>query len=405
MPRLVRVVAAAALVLLSAGLGAQTPGAPSGVVVHEWGTFTSVAAPDGGSVEWLPLGGPQDLPCFVYHYTNPRFKFIGDDANMPLDYQAAKTALRGTFRMETPVIYFYSPRETAVDAQVWFPQGLLTEWYPRATVTQAPAYAASLRDPKQSTILWSGVSVRPGTTPELPKESAASHYYAARETGASPLSTGGQDERFLFYRGVGGAQVPLAAVVSREGQVTVTNKRTESVPTVLLFENRGGKIGYRVARAVQTEATLAPVALTANAASLHRDLEAALVSAGLYEREAKAMVATWQDSWFEEGTRLLYILPQAAVDSMLPLKVTPAPSQVARVFVGRMELLTSTTLRAASDAIAEADTAAIEMYGRFLGPIGDRLMAGASNDDRKKIETIVNAAYRAFIDRVGATCK
>ena len=35
------------------------------LVVHEWGTFTSVAGPDGQAVPWRPLSGSSDLPCFV----------------------------------------------------------------------------------------------------------------------------------------------------------------------------------------------------------------------------------------------------------------------------------------------------------------------------------------------------
>ena len=46
---------------------ADSTGATSadGPIVHEWGTFTSVAGPDGTAVEWTPLAGPNDLPCFV----------------------------------------------------------------------------------------------------------------------------------------------------------------------------------------------------------------------------------------------------------------------------------------------------------------------------------------------------
>ena len=32
--------------------------------MHEWGTFTSVAAEDGTAVDWVPQQGPRDLPCF-----------------------------------------------------------------------------------------------------------------------------------------------------------------------------------------------------------------------------------------------------------------------------------------------------------------------------------------------------
>src|SRR6059036_2986773 len=36
------------------------------LVVHEWGTFTSIAGKDGVAVDWHPLNGPSDLPKFVY---------------------------------------------------------------------------------------------------------------------------------------------------------------------------------------------------------------------------------------------------------------------------------------------------------------------------------------------------
>src|SRR5437016_14464899 len=61
-------VLSAVLAAATAGVAASRP-AQSGLAVHEWGTFTSVAGPDGQSVNWTPLSGPQDLPCFVAHQT------------------------------------------------------------------------------------------------------------------------------------------------------------------------------------------------------------------------------------------------------------------------------------------------------------------------------------------------
>src|SRR5687768_6356770 len=94
---------------------------PDNLVVHEWGTFTSVGGEHGEQVEWLPLEGQNDLPCFV-----ERFR-----------YYRPKSSMAATVRMETPVLYFYAPRETSVDVSVRFPGGLVTEWYPRAAVTPA----------------------------------------------------------------------------------------------------------------------------------------------------------------------------------------------------------------------------------------------------------------------------
>jgi hypothetical protein len=44
---------------------AQKVDIDSGLIAHEWGTFTSIAAETGQAVEWLPLNNPSDLPNFV----------------------------------------------------------------------------------------------------------------------------------------------------------------------------------------------------------------------------------------------------------------------------------------------------------------------------------------------------
>ena len=112
---------------------------PSDVTLHEWGTFTAVAGEDGQAVTWLPLSGPTDLPCFVDHYRNRPFKIDLDETIAPaLDYESARTHLLGRVRMETPVIYFYSSHPSTVQVDVRFPRGLMTEWYPAATVNQPP---------------------------------------------------------------------------------------------------------------------------------------------------------------------------------------------------------------------------------------------------------------------------
>src|SRR5678816_2036145 len=83
-------------------------------VVHEWGTFVSVAGSDGKSLPGL-IHDPFDLPPFVYDLCD-------------------KLALTGlTPKMETPVVYFYAPEPWSVRVRVRFPRGLLTQWYPAAT--------------------------------------------------------------------------------------------------------------------------------------------------------------------------------------------------------------------------------------------------------------------------------
>jgi hypothetical protein len=343
MTRLLLVLASTTAIL---GAAEIQPVQPSDLTVHEWGTFTSVAGEDGSAVVWDALGGKDDLPNFV----------------SSSGFRCAKRIISDTVRMETPVMYFYSPRELAAHVKVAFPDGLITEWYP-----QAQHLAGA--------IVWPSVKVEPYTSPALPIEAAPSRYYAARGTDSAPITVGDQHEKFLFYRGVGHFQVPLSARVARDGTIAVENRGSDPVPTVILFENRGGRLGYRNAGAVQDAVTLDSPSLDSSLPVLRTELETALIAQGLFPKEAQAMVETWRDSWFEEGTRLIYIVPARAVDAFLPLHVDPAPSQTARVFVGRIELITPEIKRSVENAIARSDWPAIERYGRFVDPILDRIVS------------------------------
>ncbi len=425
----------------------------SKVVAHEWGTFTTVAGADGRAVEWIPLGGPVDLPCFVNVFGadgDPLRYLVGKVAGVQirigqpvtviqirnpitgavltgtpvppvpgapvsiwsapnrgalLTYDQARAQLRGTVRMETPVIYFYSPREDMVSVGVEFPRGFMSEWYPAALVNQPEPQHIPLDSNLSSTIMWKNVAILPGTSPALKTEAGKSHYYAARETDANPIRVNGQDEKFLFYRGVGGFQVPLNATEMSNGNISVKNTGKVPVPAVVLFENRDGKVGYRVHSALSGETQLKPVPLTGDLASLGRDLETMLVAAGMYKKEAHAMVETWRDSWFEEGTRLFYIMPSSSVDEVLPLAIVPAPEKIERAFVGRLEIITKETVRRVATALETENEEMLLRYGRFLGPITDRMMEGASPATIENTKKYVNGLFAAFVERTEKKCK
>jgi hypothetical protein len=336
------------------------------LTIHEWGTFTSVAGEDGLSVDWDSLSCPGDLPKFVNDHGFPAFKSV----------------LVAPVRMETPVIYFYAPHELTAHVTVRFPHGLITEWYPNAqyTVEQdgspLPANLSgidfSLHKPKGA-IEWRDIKVQPGTAPAFPVENRPSRYYIARETDAAPITVGGQHEKFLFYRGVARLEVPLSASISAGGKILIENRGADRVPGVILFESRGGKLGYRVVGTVERNATADAPTLDGTFAQLQNDLESTLIAQGLFAKEAHAMVETWRDSWFEEGSRLLYIVPARTVDTMLPVQIEPTPAKIARVFVGRIELITPATTAAVKQAIAMRDGVTLNLYRRFLDPILARI--------------------------------
>lgn len=374
-----------ALLTLGAAPASRSPTATSPLVVHEWGTFTSIAGQDGRAAQWLPLDGPPDLPCFV-----DRLRFN------------IKSLLKGTVRMETPVLYFYTPSDATVNVTVRFRQGLVTEWFPRAAVTPASADGSSLgRSDFASSIAWTGVKVSPGSTADFPVERAASHYYLARHTDSTPLEVNSQKEKFLFYRGVGGFQPPVSAIVAPDGKVVVTSSSGDAIGDVMLFENRAGVVGYDVRQGSTSRLTFDPPELDGEIVAPLAELEQILMSSGLYEKEARAMIETWRDTWFEEGTRLLYVVSRKALDSILPLEISPAPSEVARVFVGRVELVTSTTEREVEEAIAENDRLTLGKYLRFLPAIADRVLARSTPADRARMRAYMQTVYASWATSPG----
>ena len=329
-------------------IGAELKTGITPIVTHEWGTFTSVAREDGTAVEWAPLLGPGDLPCFVTR-----------------DQQIRKVALRGLVRMETPVLYFYTKRPATLSIHVDFPQGLITEWYPNPL--PAAPQRQTVRDSAGS-IEWKEVQVIPGTDLSYPVTKGASHYYAARNTDASPLRIGDQQEKMIFYRGVGGFAPPLRAQYDSAGKLEIRNTGSETIPFAILFENQGGALGYRIAENVTGSVTINAPQLTQDIGAIRQTLVTRLTGLGLYPKEARAMLDTWADSWFTEGARVLYVVPRPTVDSLLPLTIVPAPLELHRVFVGRLEVLSPRTKDTLQHALRAGDSETLTAFGRFLEP-------------------------------------
>ena len=331
-----------------------------GLAVHEWGTFTSIAGPDGDSMNWLPLTGSIDLPSFVEHFREVSFK----------------GGLRGTVRMETPVLYFYSPRETTVSVNVSFAKGLITEWYPHAdsanpSLTTRDYSLFNKRSP--GAIRWNSVHIDPQGATDFPSDKSENHYFAARNTSSAPVSveipSGTQREKFLFYRGVSAISVPINATIAADSTIQLQNQLTEEIPAAILFERRGAQLGYRMLGPLRDQAAYTLPELSASLDSLSTALEGILITQGLFPDEAHAMLETWKSSWFEEGSRLIYVVPRRFTDSVLPLRIAPAPATTTRVFVGRLELITPATERAVESAFASNDQITLAKYNRFLEPI------------------------------------
>jgi hypothetical protein len=339
------------------------PGAGNSLVAHEWGTFTSVSDADGAATVWGVLGGPADLPCFVHRQQN-----------------FTKRGIFTRVRMETPVVYFYSHRPTTVSLRVKFPMGVMTEWYPKA-------------EAQLQVLDWKNIEVMPGADLEYPTGKGDSHYYAARATDSAALRVGDQQEKLLFYRGTGDFQPPAQPRFTSKGLLEL-----RGVDRGIVFENRGGKIGWRQ---VNGPGPVGRPELTGNLKDLRAALAVMLTEAGLYEKEARAMVETWRDSWFEEGLRVLYLVPREFVDRVLPLEIAPRPREIARVFMGRAEVLAPERREALARAVAEGDVAGFEGYGRFFTAFARQVLKPLAPS---MSGSFIAAKERAIFQQAGLSC-
>jgi hypothetical protein len=154
-----------------------------------------------------------------------------------------------------------------------------------------------------------------------------------------------QKEKFLFYRGIGNFTTPLHATFNSEHNLVVRNAGVDPLSYVLVYERKenseviihwSGSLngGTRKTVVMLSQSGRDPVKEQSRFIN-------ALVRAGLYEDEAKAMLATWEKSYFRHpGLKVFWIVPRAFTDSILPLKMDRIPDNLERVLVGRTEVLT-----------------------------------------------------------------
>lgn len=350
------------------------------LVVHEWGTFTSIAGKNGVALDWRPLNGATDLPQFVYKED--------EAAGYRGTYGRSGKNVVARVRMETPVIYFYTAKEMDVNVRVVFPEGNITEWYPQASFVNDKFAQGETVQTFGRGINWGTVKLLPNEKENFLREAAYSHYYPARETDAVQVQVCNADktkiehEKFLFYRGIGNFQLPLNVKLASNKIVLSQNpviNLTQPIVDMIVFENRDGNIGFTYVRALKGETTVERPASGKTMDEVYSQLEKVLIDDGLYPKEAKAMIKTWQDSWFEEGLRVFYVLPRQVTDKILPLEVTPKPKETVRVLVGRAEVITpeiekevtrQVALLGSKSAKAREDAQdELRKHGRFYEPI------------------------------------
>ncbi|HWB76835.1 MAG TPA: hypothetical protein VG755_17835 [Nannocystaceae bacterium] len=348
------------------------------LAVHEWGTFTAVAGDDGVALEWRPLVGPSDLPTFVYDITKAGIRDLGANG---------KGDMTGTMRMETPVIYFYATEPIDVSVAVGFPSGSITEWYPKAKSIGSHG------------IDWGTVRILPDEDVVLPQDRSDSHYYPARKADADVVrvcdAAGAEHEGFLFYRGVGGGALQLAVTLDGD-RMSLRDRGATPLREAIVFENREGAIGIATIDPKSGERFARPALDDTLEAAIDL-VEARLLDSGLRPAEVDAMIETWRGDWFEPGLRVIYLLPRAETDAMLPLAMMPPPQELVRTMVGRIEVITPELEQSIAETLWRIDrpgheySTVVELadQSRFVEPVLERLLAKATTPRERKRLTAV----------------
>lgn len=331
---------------------ALTSFASAELEVHEWGTFTTLSDSTGRVLRWYtPQSDHSALPAFV-------------GRNSAL----MKYNMFTTVRMETPVIYFYPDQPMEVDVAATFQNGAITELYPSAVVGDSPSM-----NPTGATTRWKGRLLPPNDVnalnmiPTVSSDERGAHYAAAREVPdawifhhKAPLRSPEEGQpaftdeadKFIFYRGAGDFPINLSFSNSDEAKIDITNHGKHNIQQGVLLEVQDGaarwstlpvleKMGEE-AKTFSTQITGSWKPIDQIETELTHWFQNTLTSEGLTSKEATAMIATWQGSWFREsGLRAFTIMPREAVDEVLPLSITPKPEKLVRVFVHRHEMIRS----------------------------------------------------------------
>jgi hypothetical protein len=410
---------AIALALLPAWLqgsdNRQTP--PGKLIVHEWGTFTSFSGSDGVSLEFRPLvpdlAVTSDLPRFIIN-------------SLPTLTKPESFALE---RMETPVTYFYTDAPRVVNVRVDFPKGMLTEYYP--IVKHIETGQKSSKRPMGGAYLdWGAVRLTPPEqfakirvrdrkgkpiAASLPAVDAKFHYAHARETDSAIVETLDANrrsyfEKFLFYRGLGNFELPIKLAALGHDRFEITNADDDATGALLLVRIERGRVRFTRVEPVAPRAAVEidlPAA-ESTAGELADATLRELVAAGLYEKEALAMVNTWRTNWFEEnGTRLFYLFSSKQTDELLPLTVDPAPDEQVRVMVGRLETITPEDCARLTQALTggnageqptpDAIHAELAALGRFAEPAVEFLIGQTADPpQRARLEAILGDVRKAY---------
>ena len=324
------------------------PSAPALYEVHEWGV---IDVQEDGRAE-VAAGGriPRGIPVA-----------------RPEPSSSERPAL--PMPMRKPVLYFHlapGVASLAVDVSARITSGTIYETFPPDTrpspdVAHWSASLAEAHCPTDPEPVIRGLSGGCTTPDGICEVTELSAYDAPT---AACVTAGGIASGLLFYRAMATPVLPLRVERAADMSVTVTaTGSTEGAPGPLLrvttnFEGRwesGRVVISRAAIPTLGSTAVLPVgSVEVDRGATQAELDASLARLGLDPGERSAFLVAWMMTLFGPNPgasgrtgdhyphvpqdSILYFLPEAAVDAMSHLELSPSPSAVRRAFLVRVIL-------------------------------------------------------------------
>jgi len=322
----------------------------SGFKVHEWGTFTTLQSSNGERLSGLQKD-EETLPSFVYNIAHSYY--YNGFLFGPKGFMENTWFEHVTVKMETPVLYFYSDSMKDVSVNVNFKNGSISQWYPERADGESTQYQSHLdfSQPRTGWIKWNATVLPPNSIANYTDSSGLEtpQWIRPRAT-ASNLVQGsnGEIEKFLFYRGIANFDVPIKVEFNTSGKLIITNTGSDKISYAVVYEKVIGQqanIWWSGSLDGGTIKIVCKPSTATSASDLSDEMtrfEGALVTAGLFDDEAQALLSTWQESYFQhDGLKVFWLAPRSFTDTILPINITPVPQDLQRVIVGRSEVLTT----------------------------------------------------------------
>jgi hypothetical protein len=255
-----------------------------------------------------------------------------------------------------------------VKVNVGFNGGSISQWYPRRSggetlpeprpsanpllnPTPGSAWILDFSKPFHGSIEWQVDVLPPAESRALSlfKPDDNLGWLRTRQPSTNAVrTTGGETEGYLFYRGLGAFDPGLKTTVDAAETLHLSNLTGAKIPFFVVFDlSTDGKLrwsafpgGIEAGARIDVAESSLKTEPAGFSPPLYQAMRTGLSGCGLTDPEARSMVETWWHSYFEDpGLRAFWVLPRETTDRLLPLQVSPAPSEIVRVIVGRSEVL------------------------------------------------------------------